>query len=306
MVPTMTAMRCPTLAELPPPPPGRVGWPWTEECQRLPATMPGGGAWPTISIVTPSYNQAAFLEETIRSVLLQGYPSLEYVVMDGGSTDGSAELIRKYEPWLSFVHIGPDGGQSAAIREGFRHTTGEIQAWINSDDRFLAGAFGRVGQFFAERPSVVFGSGDVNVIDGAGRLIHRVYAVRPNRTLTANLGLHVWPQQGCFWRRSAYLRAGEVDPSWRFCMDRDLFLRLVAVGASRRIPGAPLGEFRIHADTKTSTMQDVARAESAKLIRHYGWQWLSARTGLLRVLWNLWCKPAGLRTRLHNAFGWEL
>lgn len=302
----MTAMRCPTIHELPPPPPGRTGWPWTVECPRLPEALPSGGEWPTISIVTPSYNQAIYLEETIRSVLLQGYPRIEYVVMDGGSTDGSAEIIRKYEPWLSFVHIGPDGGQSAAIRAGFRQTSGDVQAWINSDDRFLMGAFARVGRFFAERPSVVFGSGDVNRIDSDGRLLNRVYAVRPNRLLTANLGLHVWPQQGCFWRRSAYERAGEVDPAWRFCMDRDLFLRLVAVGPSRRIPGPPLGDFRIHADAKTATLQDVAQAESAKLIGHYGRQWLSSRTRLLQLLWGLWCKPAGLRTRLHNSFGWEL
>ncbi len=94
-------MRCPTLTELPAPDPLKSGWPWTEQTDFLPEVMPDGQPWPRISIVTPSYNQAAFLEETIRSVLLQGYPDIEFVVIDGGSQDKSAELIRKYEPWLN-------------------------------------------------------------------------------------------------------------------------------------------------------------------------------------------------------------
>ena len=87
-------------------------------------------------MVTPSYNQGTFIEETIRSVLRQGYPNLEYMVIDGGSTDGSVEIIYKYEPWPSYLHIGPDGGQAAAIAGGFRRATGEILAWLNADGRF--------------------------------------------------------------------------------------------------------------------------------------------------------------------------
>ena len=112
-------MHCPTLAELPPPPPDKTGWPWSEESPPLPATMPDGSPWPRISIVTPSYNQGQFIEETIRSVLLQGYPNLEYIVMDGGSTDNSVEIVRNYNSWLAYWVSEPDRGQAMrSIRDG--------------------------------------------------------------------------------------------------------------------------------------------------------------------------------------------
>ncbi len=255
-------MRCPTLSELPTAPPGKTDWPWTEEGRQLPETMPDGSAWPAISIVTPSYNQAQFVEETIRSVLLQGYPDLEYIVMDGGSTDGSVDIIRKYTPWMAHVHIGPDGGQAAAIGQGFEQATGHILAWLNSDDRYRPAALERVASFFASRPAVVFGNADVNHIDPDGHVVERIWAIRPTRFLTANLGVHCWPQQGCFWRRWAYEEAGGMDSSLQFCMDRDLFIRLAATGPSRRIPGSPLAGFRMHESAKSSTIANIASLES--------------------------------------------
>src|SRR5262245_21335405 len=143
------AMQCPRLDQLPPPPAGRSGWPWTEATPRLPATLPDGAAWPRITIVTPSYNQAPFLEETIRSVLLQGYPNLEYIIIDGGSSDGSVELMRRYEPWLAYWVSEPDGGQSEAINKGWCSATGTVTTWLSSDDIYTPGALKAVAEGMA-------------------------------------------------------------------------------------------------------------------------------------------------------------
>src|SRR5271166_5725136 len=127
-------MRCPTLAELPPPPSGKTGWPWTVETAQLPDTMPNGHPWPCISIVTPSYNQGEYIEETIRSILLQGYPNVEYIIMDGGSTDGTVDTVQRYKRWLMHWESAPDLGQAHAINKGLQRCTGALFNWINSDD----------------------------------------------------------------------------------------------------------------------------------------------------------------------------
>ena len=296
---------CPALHELPSPPPGRRGWPWVEETGLLPSQMPDGRQWPRISIVTPSYNQFPFIEETIRSVLLQGYPNLEYIVMDGGSTDGSIEVIRKYEPWLSCLRIGPDGGQSAAIAEGFRQATGEILAWLNSDDRYLPGALMRVAQYLQKHPRIVFINSDVNHVGQDGGLIGRSYVVGSSRVITANIGSHGWMQPGCFWRREAYQACGGMDESLQFCMDRDLFLRLTGVGPARRLPGPPLAEFRHHQGAKSSTMLAVARAEHQRLLAKYSSRSLRRMRVALRLWWEWKRCGAEVRKWLHSAWGLE-
>jgi glycosyltransferase involved in cell wall biosynthesis len=285
--------------------PGRIGWPWAEETRPLPDKMPDESPWPAVSIVTPSYNQGQFIEETIRSVLLQGYPDLEYIIMDGGSTDGSVEIIGKYEQWISYLRIGPDNGQAAAIADGLGHATGEILAWLNSDDRYRPGALARAATFFADHRRVAFANADVNCVDAEGNLVERIWAIRPTRFLTANMGVHCWPQQGCFWRRWAYEQAGGIDARLQFCMDRDLFLRLAGVASSRRIPGPPVADFRIHDQAKSSTMLSIADQESAALIARYGNPHLKTHRWLLGRLWRLWCQPTITRRWLNRRFGWE-
>src|SRR5262245_4883167 len=148
-LPERLRMRCPTLFDLPPPPAGKTGWPWTVETPPLPAQRPHDTPWPRISIVTPSYNQCEFIEETLRSVLLQGYPDLEYIVIDGGSTDGAVDIIRKYAPWLTHWVSEPDRGQAHAINKGFDFASGLVLNWLNSDDVFAPEALGHVGELFA-------------------------------------------------------------------------------------------------------------------------------------------------------------
>ena len=146
-------MRCPELAELPAPPPARSGWPWTEATPGLAERTADGGEWPRISIVTPSYNQAYFIEETIRAILLQGYPNLEYIVSEDCSTDNTLEVVRKYERWLTVLAAEKNGGMSKAINRAWPETTGEIVTWISSDDVYLPGAFHRVAAAYRQNPA---------------------------------------------------------------------------------------------------------------------------------------------------------
>lgn len=156
------------LHQLPPPPPGKTGWPWTEETD--PGLFSPEIDWPKISIVTPSYNQGEFIEETIRSVILQNYPNLEYVVIDGGSTDESVEIIRKYERWIDFWVSEKDRGQSEAINKGFKKCSGTWFAWINSDDYLYKEALLNILENNLSGKKIVIGSG--NLVDIFRNLIH--------------------------------------------------------------------------------------------------------------------------------------
>jgi len=302
-------MVTPSLTSLPGPPPGKTGWPWTDGSPPIPDALPDGRPWPRICIVTPSYNQAAFLEETLRSVLLQGYPALDYIVMDGGSEDGSLEILRKYEPWLSRLRVGPDEGHAAAIAEGFEKSTAGIMAWLNSDDRYEPGTLERIASYFARHPQVVFVTSNINDMDAESRIFTESeyrFIASPCRTLTANLGWHNWPQPGSFWRRWAYEACGGMDSSFRFCMDRDLFLRITALGPARRLKGPPTASFRYHDESKTTTMQSVREEDNLLIIGRYSNPLLVRMRLALKVWREFWLIPARLRRRLYLSYGWEL
>ena len=156
--------------KLPPASDPNPGWPWHHK--NRPNELPID-VWPKISIVTPSYNQAEYLEQTIRSVLLQRYPNLEYIIMDGGSTDGSVEIIRKYQEWITFWTSEEDQGQTDAIQKGFSRSTGSILAWLNSDDIYFPGALVAMAQAHLLSPRTVL-LGKVQNFSGIkNKIIHR-------------------------------------------------------------------------------------------------------------------------------------
>ena len=203
---------------------GESGWPWTGERPSLPERMSDGSPWPKISIVTPSYNQGQFLEETIRSVLLQGYPNLEYIVMDGGSTDGSVDVIRKYESWLTYWESKPDRGQSHAINKGFERSTGDIMAWINSDDLYTPGTLGEVGESLKGSSSALLVGASI-ITDGPQILTGRLDRRQP-RWKEVVYEFRSFPQPSVFWTRDLWRRVGSLDERLYFAMDYDLWLRM--------------------------------------------------------------------------------
>jgi glycosyltransferase involved in cell wall biosynthesis len=251
-------MHCPSLEELPPPPSDTTGWPWAEASESLSKEMSDGREWPRITIVTPSFNQARFLEATLRSVLLQGYPNLEYFVLDGGSTDGSVEIIKRYEPWLTYWVSESDGGQSAAINRGLRMGTGSYATWINSDDLLYPNALVnhaiRVG--FRARTVHV---GDCLYIDEKGtpvcmhrgrvRSLEDLVRVRTIWRASGQRGHIVQPE--VLFPRELALAVGGLDSQNHRTMDYELWGKFFMAGAKFEYTHIPFAMFRVHGEQKT-------------------------------------------------------
>jgi GT2 family glycosyltransferase len=271
-------MRCPTLRDLPPAPPGKTGWPWTEESASLPAQRPDGQPWPRITVVTPSFNQDRFLEATIRSVLLQGYPDLEYFVLDGGSTDGSAETIRRYAPWITYWVSEPDGGQSAAINQGLERGSGLYATWINSDDMLCRDALGTQASRVGFHPTTVY-VGHCIYIDAGAQVLTthcgRVYSLEdlvriPSVWRAAGRQGHIVQPEVLFPRQLA-LDVGGLDPANHRTMDYELWGKFFMAGASFEYTAIPFGMFRLHHDQKTHDswrQTESLIATAAKLVAH--------------------------------------
>ena len=244
-------MRRIDLSKLPEPPPGRTGWPWTEASPPFPGHTPSRSAWPKISIVTPSLNQGEFIEETIRSVLLQGYPDIEYIIIDGGSTDKSAEIIEKYSPWLHYWVSEPDTGQSNAINKGFRRATGKLYAYINSDDFYEPNALRTAAVAFMIPEKTQLLAGDCIIFDKS--MIKRTFkAWWPEHIghLLKPFG-STFAQPAAFWSRGIYEQVGGFDENSHYAFDREFFLKIGLMGTAPLILGQPLARYRDHASTKT-------------------------------------------------------
>jgi glycosyltransferase involved in cell wall biosynthesis len=264
-------MRFPTLDDLPSPPRDKSGWPWTQESTTLPDSLPDGRPWPMVSIVTPSYNQGPFLEQTIRSVLLQGYPNLEYIVVDGGSIDESVAILRKYDSWLTYWVSERDQGQSDAINKGFARASGEILGWLNSDDLYEPNALGLISAYFNNTPECELLYGNGWYIDEKGHKKAPCYWVKPfNRRLLLTFNFILQP--AAFWRRSLWERAGILDISQHWAMDWDWFLRGTAYTVPHYLP-KDLALWRIRSGMKTVYGGWRRRIEIANISRRYGGIW---------------------------------
>jgi glycosyltransferase involved in cell wall biosynthesis len=249
---TTGSSAAPTLAQLPAPPPGKTGWPWTEASPPLPPRLPDGGEWPLVSIVTPSYNQGQFVEETIRSILLQGYPRLEYIVMDGGSSDATVEVIRRYEPWIAHWASERDRGQTHAINKGLALATGEIFAYLNSDDLFLPGALAAVARELASHPEADVVYGKCRYVDEKRAELFTLQA----RVTDFEGYLRIWDrfaagdfmtQPEVFCRTRPVKDLGGFREDLRSVMDFDMWLRMLAAGCRFHPIDVTVSEFRCHA-----------------------------------------------------------
>lgn len=242
-------MRCPTLDQLPPPPQGKTGWPWTEDSPQCPHKGPDGRPWPRVSVVTPSYNQDRFIEETIRSVLLQGYPDLEYIVIDGGSTDSSLDIIRRYEPWLTSWTSEPDRGQTHAINKGWTRATGEILAYINTDDWYLSGAISAAARQFCLSPNAGMVYGTAMIVDETGRGL-RAWKAQPFDLRRMLIVGSIVPQPATFFAKAAVTTLGYLNEEREMIMDYEFCTRLGMQFPTVCIPRT-LASFRAHQQSKT-------------------------------------------------------
>ncbi len=251
-------MRCPSLSDLPAPPVGKSGWPWTVESATLSECQPDGSLWPKISIVTPSFNQAATVEETIRSVLLQGYPDLEYIIMDGGSTRDVTDIIEKYRPWLYHYVSGPDGGQAAGINKGLNVATGLIANWVNSDDFLQPCALQKIAiSHHLTKAELIVGQ--------------RLFRNSCGDHFTQQDWQSLWdgfafgwadfPQEATFFSLDLFRRLGGLNSQMIYMFDTVFYNRCLTALDYIACVSAPISIMTINADIKTLRLDGRKAAE---------------------------------------------
>jgi len=261
------------------------------------------GNQPLVSIVTPSYNQARFLETAIRSVLEQDYPHLEYLVVDGGSNDGSLEIIQRYADRLAWWVSEADQGQTDAINKGFARARGQVLAWLNSDDYYLPHAVREAVEYLQAHPDAGMVYGDADLVDEAGRVIGRFPARQTDYRRLRRGYVHI-PQQASFFRADLWRQVGPLDPTFYFAMDYDLWVRLARLSRLHYLPRR-WASFRLHGRGKSSLADERCWPEMLRVHRREGgslFSWLGLKAflrplvyGWLPLRLRLWLRR-GLRT----------
>ena len=246
--------------------------------------------WPKITVVTPSYQQARFLEDTLRSVIRQGYPNLEHIVMDGGSLDGSAEIIERYADKLEYWTSQPDNGHTDALIKGFARSTGDIMCWLNSDDLWEPWTLKDVADFFRHHSDARVVYGDAMWIDIEGR------PMKPKREHPFNEFIWLYdhnfiPQPSTFWRRDLYEEVGGLDPNFRISMDADLWIRFAQVTKIHHVK-RPWSRMRFYPEQKMQKLRRDGDVEDTAIRRRYltderSWRRRKLLAKGMRVAWKL-------------------
>ena len=244
---------------------------------------------PRVSIVTPSFNQAQYIESTIQSVLVQDYPQIEYLIVDGSSTDNTVDIIKKYQGQLAWWVSEKDQGQTDAINKGFARASGDILAWINSDDTYEPGAVRLAANYLMEHPEVGMVYGDCNFINAEGRVIGRFASAQTNYRMLRQGYVHI-PQQTMFFRGELWRQVGPLDPSFYFAMDYDLWTRISARTGIKYIPQT-WANFRLHTTGKTIVADNRCWPEMIRVHYRDGGSFFSiivAKYYIRRLIAPLW------------------
>ncbi|NWF62957.1 MAG: glycosyltransferase [Chloroflexi bacterium] len=248
-------------------------------------------ALPLVSIVTPSFNQAHFLEETVKSVLGQSYPRIEYIIMDGGSADGSVDIIKKYEDKLEYWESVNDKGQTDAINKGFNRAKGDILAWLNSDDTYASPhTIADAVNYLVAHPEAAMVYADCNFMDEQGRVIGK-FASRQTDYARLRRGFVHIPQQTMFFRAKYWKELGPLDPSFYFAMDYDLWVRIAKQAPLHYLPGKTWANFRIHTSSKTNVNDERGWKEMLRVHYRDGGSFFSlivAKYYLRKIIGPLW------------------
>ncbi len=221
---------------------------------------------PLVSIVTPSFNQAQYLEDTILSVLGQSYKPIEYIIIDGGSTDGSLEIIKKYADQLAYWVSEKDKGQTDALNKGFASAHGSILAWLNSDDIYKPEAVAEAVDYLVDHPQVGMVYGDLDFIDENDRVIGKFPAAQTDLKRLRRGYVHI-PQPAAFFRAEFWHKVAPLDDSFYFAMDYDLWVRLARLTEFKYLPGKTWASFRLHSGAKTISADDRCWPEMLRV--HY-------------------------------------